>query len=185
MSIGSINSSNPSAQIRPADQAQTSAVSASPDTASSNVQAPRNFAGRTVRLIVDVAKWAGAGAAELVKFGVKQTISDLKAILKGAAFVAGKFADGVRALHEKVQFYRADKKANRDWDQHTAQAEKRFAQGAGSKAAERLEISKPSPQPRAQSPKIDQETRDIQIRLGLLKLPDVPSHDPNAKAAGG
>jgi hypothetical protein len=151
-------------------------ISANVASETLEVQAPKNFAGRTVKLITDVTKWAVGESAGLAQRVANSAAKNIKA---GAAFVAKKFLDAVRSLHEKFQFYQADKKANKQWNLSTARAEQRYAESPTAKTTSRL--LQPMPQAQVTSHKkiIDQETKDIQTRLNILKLPDVPSADPN------
>jgi len=149
---------------------------ASSSSGNSEVQAPKNFAGRTVKLITDVSKWAAGETAALAQRVGKNAAKDIRA---GAAFVAKKFLEAVNSLCEKYQFYRADKKANKQWNLSTARAEQRHSESHNTKAALHMLQPQLQRQLASQNKMIDQETKDIQTRLKLLKLPEVPDRDPN------
>jgi hypothetical protein len=176
MPIESTRPLNINIQIQNVNTKTAAEVTANVSSSSSDVVAPKNFAGRTVRLIKDVASWAVSETKTYAQWLTKDTGKDIKA---GAAFVAKKFSEGIRSLHEKFQLYRADKKANKEWNLSTARAEQRYSESHSTKAASRLLQPKLQPQMASQNKIIDQETKDIQTRLKLLKLPEVPDRDPN------
>lgn len=172
MSINSSPALNINIQISHVRDTQTAQISGAASPATEPVQASRSFAGRTVTWIRDASQWA-MGAAQS---GIKATINGIQA---GTALVAKKFRETVRSLHEQFQLYRADKKANKEWKLSEARSEKRNAEHSGIRFAASLQPPRSASTEPAHARRIDQETRDIQTRLNLLKLPDVPDQDPS------
>jgi transketolase len=161
-------------QIKTISAAASTEISSNVTAGASEAQAPNNFGGRTVKLIADVGKWAANETAAYARSAVKDTVKDIKA---GAAFVARKFSEAMHSLYDKFQLYRADKKANKEWKLSSAKVEKRDT--PSTKATQLLQSPKRENHVSSHLRKFDQETKDIQTRLNLLKLPDAPTTDPN------
>jgi hypothetical protein len=174
MPIESSPALNINIQIKNISAATSSEISPDVAASASDVKAPNNFGGRTVKLIADVGKWAAHETAAYARSTVKETVQDIKA---GAAFVSRKFSEALHALQDKFQLYRADKKANKEWKLSSARVEKRDT--PSTKAAQLLHSPLKENHSPSHSRRFDQETKDIQTRLNLLKLPDVPKTDPN------
>ena len=176
MSIGSATAPSLTLPVRPGDAARTSAAAAStvasPAHQANEVPATKSFAGRAVKLIVDVGAWAAKALGHAA-------LASVHAFFKGVVFVGKKLVEGVKALHEAYQDRQALQAARRDLRAASAGAAG-AAHGASAKArdatASQTTQAAQSP-PRAR--RLDAETRDLQDRANLLKLPDVPTHDPN------
>jgi hypothetical protein len=169
--IGSNPPLNLNIQISNLQAGQAADVKVTQEPSHNEVSAGRSLGGRAVKLIADVAVWAAKGIGHLAR----ETARDFK---DAVVFVGKKFAEGVKALHSAYKDYSAHKAAMKEL-RSTPAAVVKHTQSPSTQAAEKLRPPSQEASHAAHPRRIDRETRDIQDRLNLLKLPDVPTHDPN------
>ena len=169
--IGSTPALNLNIQIRNLETGPVADAKVSPSTDHNEVPAGRSLGGRAVKLIADVTVWAAKGVAH----HIRETARDFK---DAVVFVGKKFAEGVKALHSAYKDYSAHTAAVKDLRSISATAVK-HTDSLSTQGAEKLRPPRQDASHEVHSRRIDHETREIQNRLNLLKLPDVPTHDPN------